>query len=495
MKVLASHEEVISFAGDAAIVFFFEDSDIFTAQKNTITKAFPTAEGLFLTDDFTGKKNSMSSVYTGSKSLPRLLLVGLGEKKSFAVGILRRAAAAAAASVKQSSAEALAIVLPSAEHILLADVAQAIVEGALLSGYKYDKFKTEGKNAKKKHLKKITLICADKTDVKSVQKVADYAKNLCDGVMLARDLANAPNNEIYPETLAERAAEAGKEGGFSVKVFDKEKIQSLKMGGLLAVNAGSKRPPVFIVMEYNGGKTGEKPIALVGKGVTFDTGGISIKPGAGMSAMKFDMHGSATVIGTMYAVAKNKLPINVVGLVPSTDNMPDGAAYVPGDIVTFMNGKTAEIDNTDAEGRLILADALCYADSLKPQGIIDVATLTGACVIALGSVTTGLMGNDDKIKSRLKDSAERTGEYVCELPLYEEYEEQIKSDFADVKNSGGRPAGTITAALFLKKFIGDSSWAHLDIAGTGMLDAPTEINPKGGSGVGVRLLTDMLKNW
>lgn len=211
--------------------------------------------------------------------------------------------------------------------------------------------------------------------------------------------------------------------------------------------------------------------------------------------MKMDMHGSASVIGAMYAIAKAKLPMNVVGLVPSTENVIGGNAYLPGDVIAFMNGKTAEIDNTDAEGRLILADALTYADKYKPQAVVDLATLTGACVVALGNVTTGMMGTDDSLKARLKAASIRTSEYVCELPLYEEYEELIKSDIADVKNSGGRGAGAITAALFLKKFIGDYPWAHLDIAGTGMSSKETDYNPKGGTGVAVRLLVDMIRNW
>ena len=214
-----------------------------------------------------------------------------------------------------------------------------------------------------------------------------------------------------------------------------------------------------------------------------------------MGDMKMDMHGAASAIGAIVAIAKAKLPINVITLVPSTENMPSGSAYVPGDIITFMNGKTAEIDNTDAEGRLILADALTYASKFNPVAVIDLATLTGACVVALGGVTTGLMGTDELLKSRIKKAAERTNEYVCELPLYEEYEELIKSDVADIKNSGGRGAGTITAALFLKHFIGDYPWAHLDIAGTGMSTKDTDYMPKGGTGIGVRLLLDIAKNW
>lgn len=495
MKIQASHGELATLAADAAIVFFYEDSESFAAQKDAVIAAFPAAAGLFLTEDFAGKKKSLAAIYTGSATLPRIIVAGLGKRSAATTVTLRRVAAAASAAAKSSGTETIAVLLPAFDGTSAAECAQTTLEGVLLSGYKFDKYITTGKDSKKKPLKKVLLIVDENESVKPIQKAADFTKHLCDGVTLTRDLANAPNNEIYPVTLGERAKEAGKEAGFDVTVLDKKKIQSLKMGGLLAVNKGGERPPVFIIMEYKGGKDGEKPVVLVGKGVTFDTGGISIKPGEGMSAMKFDMHGAATVIGTMYAVAKNNLPINVIGLVPATDNMPSGTAFVPGDIVTFFNGMTAEIDNTDAEGRLILADALSYADKYKPQAVIDLATLTGACVIALGSVTTGMLGTNDELKARIKTASERSGEYVCELPLYEEYEEQIKSDYADVKNSGGRPAGTITAALFLKKFIGDYPWAHLDIAGTGMLNAPTEIAPKGGSGVGVRLLTDMLRNW
>lgn len=234
---------------------------------------------------------------------------------------------------------------------------------------------------------------------------------------------------------------------------------------------------------------------LVGKGVTFDTGGISIKPSAGMAEMKMDMHGAATVISTITTIARLGLSVNVVALVPATENMPSGSAVVPGDVIVYTNGVSVEIDNTDAEGRLILADALLYAQKYKPQACIDLATLTGACVVALGTVTTGMMGTDAPLKSRLKLAGDYTHEYVCELPLYEEYEELIKGDITDIKNAGGRYAGAITAALFLKRFVGDMPWVHLDIAGTAMLSSDTPYTPKGASGVGVRLLTDMLRKW
>lgn len=494
MKIQTNHTKLSALKADVAIVFFYEDEDVFATHKQTIIAEFPSADAVLSSGDFKGKRKTAAFVYTGSKALPRLLLVGVGKQSELSLEQLRRAAAFSAKNAAAVKAESIALPIVTMSETSTSDVAQATIEGAILSQYKFDKYFTENKSEKKR-IEKITLYTEDKTLIAGAKAGAEFAQVLCEGVNLTRDLANAPNNEIYPETLAKRAEAAGKEAGFDVTVLNKKKIESLKMGGLLAVNQASVRPPVFIVMEYNGGKKHDKPVVLVGKGVTFDTGGISIKPGAGMDQMKMDMHGSASVIGAMYAIAKAKLPMNVVGLVPSTENVISGSAYLPGDIITFMNGKTAEIDNTDAEGRLILADALTYADKYKPQAVVDLATLTGACVVALGNVTTGMMGNDDSLKARLKAASIRTNEYVCELPLYEEYEELIKSDVADVKNSGGRGAGAITAALFLKKFIGDYPWAHLDIAGTGMSPKESDYNPKGGTGVAVRLLVDMIRNW
>lgn len=265
------------------------------------------------------------------------------------------------------------------------------------------------------------------------------------------------------------------------------------MGGVIGVCQGSARPPRFIILEY--GPASKKPVVLVGKGVTFDTGGISIKPSANMAEMKMDMSGAAAVIGAFEAVARLKLPVHLIGLIPAVENMPSGSAVRPGDILRHFNGKTSEVDNTDAEGRLILADALAYAEKYKPAAVIDLATLTGAVVVALGHVATGMMGNDEDLMKKLKASGEQTYERVWQLPLFEEYEKLIKSDVADVKNVGGRWAGSITAALFLKKFTGTYNWAHLDIAGTAILEEAQEYIPKGGSGVGVRLLTNFLKSW
>jgi len=494
MKTQFVQGGVKTLKNDGIALFFFEDAKLFAEKSKTITRIFTHAKGVIESGDFSGKKNSVSVCYQGSgKTTKRIFLVGLGKKADFKAEQLRRSASAASRAASKSKVSNLALELIDIDVLNAHSVAEATVEGAYLGPYKFDKYINGGKSASK--LKTLTFFTDSKTTGAESKSGVAFGTALCEGVYLTRDLANAPNNEIYPETLGERAVDAGEKAGFKVTVLNKKEIEDLKMGGLLAVNAGSVRPPVFIVMEYNGGQVGEAPVVLVGKGVTFDTGGISIKPGPGMSDMKIDMHGSASVIGGIYAIAKLKLPMNVVALVPATENMPSGTAFVPGDIVTHMNGKTSEIDNTDAEGRLILADALTYADRYKPAAVIDIATLTGACGIALGGVTTGLMGNDDSLKSRIKKAAERTNEYVCELPLYEEYEEQIKSDYADVKNSGGRPAGAITAALFLKMFIGNYKWAHLDIAGTGIAGKEGYYTPRGGSGVGVRLFVDLIRNW
>lgn len=479
---------------DAVIVFVAQDEKHFAAAQKSLTSDIPHLLPLFASGDFTAKANQTALAYGGSATAsPRVILVGMGPTSSITPERIRRAAAAGTKRAAAAGCTSVALEAMPMNGIDSATVAQALVEGSVLSQYRFDKYKTIKNESSNGLVKKFTLV-TDRPHLKAVTKGAGVGEGIAGGVTLARDLANAPNCEIYPETLAKKVQEVGKKVGFKTTVLDKKKIEDLKMGGLLGVNAGSVRPPVFIVMEHMKGPKNEKPLVLVGKGITFDTGGISIKPAGGMSDMKSDMHGAASVIGTMYSIAKLGLKRNVIALVPSTENMPSGTAYVPGDILTFMNGKTAEIDNTDAEGRLILADALCYADRYKPSAVIDLATLTGACVVALGTVTTGMMGTDEKTKNRLRAAADRTHEYVCELPLYEEYEEQISSDYADIKNSGGRNAGAITAALFLKHFV-SYPWVHLDIAGTGIQPKAGHYTPKGGSGVGVRLLTDMIRHW
>ncbi len=491
MKISVQRFKAEGYSADATAVFIQQDEAAFGVQTQKIRETWSTASTPLDSKDFNGAKDSSFVVYTGSKKSPRLVLIGLGEQEKLSIERVRRAAAAAAQRASGLKSESLAIVVPNLS-LDPAQVAQAIVEGATLGVYSFDKYFTENKPGRK--LARIILLVDDGGQLDQVKRGVATGEAICNGVTLARDLSNAPSNEIYPESLAAQAkALAGP--AMKVTVLTKAQIEKLGMGGLLAVNQGSVKPPFFIIMEWNGGKKGEQPVVLVGKGITFDSGGISIKPAAGMSEMKMDMGGAAAVIGTMRSVADLKLPLNVVGLVPTTENMPSGSAFKPGDVISFMNGKTAEIDNTDAEGRLVLADALVYASRYKPQAVIDLATLTGACVIALGNVASGLLGNNEDLSRKIREAGERSYDRVVELPLWDEYEELIKSDIADIKNSGGRAAGTISAALFLQHFVDNYPWAHLDIAGTAMIPKGYGYLNKGGTGAGVRLLVDLLRNW
>lgn len=491
MKITIQRFKADGYSADATAVFVPQNKSAFAARTKMVRRHWKASGNVLDTKDFSGAKDSTVVVYTGAKKSQRLVLCGVGDMASVSAERLRRAAAAVAQRAASMKCERLAIVLPC-DVATAHDAAQAIVEGVVLGVYAYDKYFTENKPGKK--LQKLLLLVESESDIADAKLGAGVGEAIANGVTLARDLANAPSNELHPEALADRAAELGGLG-VNVSRLDKDHITELNMGGLLAVNQGSVRPPFLVVMEWNGGAEGESPIVLVGKGITFDTGGISIKPSAGMGDMKMDMGGAAAVIGAMRSVAELRLPLNVVGLVPTTENMPSGSAYKPGDVITFMNGKTAEIDNTDAEGRLILADALCYAGRYKPQAVVDLATLTGACVIALGNVASGLMGNNTDLNLKIVEAGNRSYDRVVELPLWEEYEELIKSDIADVKNSGGRAAGTITAGLFLQHFVDGFPWAHIDIAGTGMTSKASGYINKGGTGAGVRLLVDMLRNW
>jgi leucyl aminopeptidase len=316
---------------------------------------------------------------------------------------------------------------------------------------------------------------------------------ICRGVKLARDLVSQPGNVVTPAYLADTARELAARHNLECRVYEYEELEKLGMNALLAVGRGSAEAPRLIVLEYRGAVERSRPVVLVGKGITFDSGGISIKPGAGMEEMKTDMAGSAAVLGAMQAAAGLELPLNLVGIIPTAENMPDGKAYKPGDVVTSLSGTTIEITNTDAEGRLILCDALHFALQFRPAAMIDLATLTGACVVALGHEASGLMGNDRRLISSLKQAGERCGERVWELPLWDGYGEAMKSDIADLKNAGSRDGGSITAGWFLKQFVGSTRWGHLDIAGTAWVDKARPCSPKGATGVGVRLLIEYLR--
>ncbi|WKN44467.1 leucyl aminopeptidase family protein [Tunicatimonas pelagia] len=365
----------------------------------------------------------------------------------------------------------------------------ALAEGLLLAAYTFSSYRKELKEVVASGLKEVSIVHPEISS-RDVQELG----NIVAGTCLARDLINEPVISLNANQLSKAFKKAGKESGFKVEVFDKPRIKSLKMGGLLGVNAGSEDPPTFNILEYKSDNpVNAQPYVIVGKGVTYDTGGLSLKPSTSMDTMKSDMGGSAAVIGTMVAVAKNKLPIHLIGLVPATDNRPGGNAIVPGDVITISDGTTVEVLNTDAEGRLILADALAFAKKYKPALVIDLATLTGAAAVAIGKEGMVMMGSaSEEYKNQLRQAGEETYERLVEFPLWKEYRSYLKSDIADLKNIGGRMAGAITAGMFLKHFT-DYEWMHLDIAGVAFLDSPDGYRGKNGTGAGVRLLYHFFK--
>jgi leucyl aminopeptidase len=374
------------------------------------------------------------------------------------------------------------------DYVGNADFTLSLAEGILLGNYTFTKHFNKEKDKKQSHLNSL-IIVSYKLKISEIEEL----KALITGVYYARDIVNEPLSHSTPKQFSEFVKSLGKEAGFSVEIFNKKKIEALKMGGLLAVNRGSQDPPSFSVLEWKPENiVNKKPYVLVGKGVMFDTGGINLKPGNYMDTMKSDKAGAAAVAGTMYAISKANLPIHIIALIPATDNRPGEKAYVPQDIITMLDGTTVEVLNTDAEGRMILADALAYAKKYKPELVIDLATLTGAAVVAIGTIAIAGMSNNDKQLKKLKDSGFKTYERIVELPLWKEYEEQLKSDFADIKNIGGKYAGAITAGKFLEHFT-DYPWIHLDIAGTAYLDSKDSYRGKNGTGSGVRLLYSFFK--
>ncbi|MDU4253971.1 leucyl aminopeptidase [Pseudomonas sp.] len=420
----------------------------------------------------------------------RVLLVGAGKERELSDRAYRKLVSAVLNNLKS---------LGGADAVLaLGDLAvkgrnahgkaRLQVETLADGTYVFDRFKSQKAEAPK--LRKITLL-ADKADAAAVEQGAREAQAIANGMALTRDLGNLPPNLCHPTFLGEQAKALGKEfKGLKVEVLDEKKLRELGMGSFLAVAQGSDQPPRLIVLQYNGAKTkDEAPHVLVGKGITFDTGGISLKPGLGMDEMKFDMCGAASVFGTFRAVLELQLPINLVGVMACAENMPSGGATRPGDIVTTMSGQTVEILNTDAEGRLVLCDALTYVERFKPQSVVDIATLTGACIVALGSNTSGLMGNNDALIKQLLKAGEVADDRAWQLPLFDEYQEQLDSPFADIANIGGPKAGTITAGCFLSRFAKKFHWAHLDIAGTAWISGGKD---KGATGRPVPLLTQYL---
>lgn len=465
---------------------------------STAAQAFDQLSSGYITmllkrGDFDGKLDKTLMLHdVPGVSSERVLLVGLGKADDFTE---KKFAKAVRASIKalasSAAAEALTYLadLP-VNKLSVRRKAALLVEMAIDATYRFEaiKRKKPETDEAKKSLKKLVIHVEDAANAKEAEAGVADGKALGAGVSFTKDLGNLPPNVCTPSYLAEQALAMGKSYGLKVEVLERAQIEQLGMGSFLGVTQGSEQPPKLIVMQHLKGKKDEKPVVLVGKGITFDTGGISLKPGAEMDEMKYDMCGAASVLGTFKTIAEMDLPLNVVGIIPTCENMPDGRATRPGDVLTSMSGLTIEVLNTDAEGRLILCDALTYAERFEPSAVIDIATLTGACVIALGHHATGLFSNNDELAQELLKAGESALDRAWHMPLWEEYQPQLDSNFADMANIGGRAAGSVTAACFLSRFAEKYDWAHLDIAGTAWKSG----KEKGGTGRPVPMLTEFL---
>jgi leucyl aminopeptidase len=476
----------------AIILFAFEN------ERPTLPASLRPLYAKLTKDEFNGKDNQLLLLHTAGKTgikSPRLLLVGLGKHDAITPEKTRRAFGLALKKLRDAGITRAAVRLYCPDSGSLTST----IEAAILTGYRFTAFKPA--NNHKPALASLTICLPAGTDLKAARDLAAKTQTIAESANYTRDIANLPGNVVYPAVLADRARQLADELGLKCTVLDKPALEAGGFGGILAVGGGSARDPQLIVLEYNSPiAEGQKPIALVGKALTFDSGGISIKPSDKMDEMKFDKCGGVAVLGAMRAIAQLKLPLNVIGVIGAAENMPSATSYRPGDIVTSYKGTdkqpvTIEVLNTDAEGRVVLGDALVYARQRDPQAIIDLATLTGACVIALGTYAAGLVGNDEQLLAKIRVSAEATGERVWPFPLWQEYKDKIKSDVADIKNTGGREGGVITAAAFLAKYVGDVPWAHLDIAGTAWTTEERPYLSKGATGFGVRLLLNLLQNW
>lgn len=455
------------------------DAKLYDSLGPSVAKSIKRAS----TKEFRAKTNEMLLIPAPEDIRPeRILLAGLGEKEKVSAEVLRQAGGKAAAYLRDMGMKKIALSTFAFPHLDL--LPRDFIEGSVLGLYKYERYKGEGK---KKRLGSMAILGRPSEEIEAD---LTWTKAVTSAVCFARDLVNTPSNDMTPSQLAKEAVSL-KRKNLSVAVLERKDALKAGMGAYLSVAKGSGEPPKFIVLEYKG--AGEAPVVLIGKAVTFDSGGISLKPSEGMEKMKYDMAGGAAVLGVMKAASELKLRRHLIGLVPAAENLPGGTASKPGDVVRTACGKSVEIISTDAEGRLAVADAICYARKFKPRALIDIATLTGACSVALGSEAIAMMGNDDALLHAFRKAGESTYERVWQMPLFEEYNEYLRSDIADIRNVGGRSGSLVTAAFFLSQFAGEVPWVHLDIAGTAWVEKERPYMPKGASGVGVRLLLNAIK--
>ena len=475
------------------VIGVFEGENDFSQSKELDPAVFASIKETLENKEFRGTFGSSVLVYTlGKGPMKKIMLLGLGKREKFVDESARICAGKAAHKAKELGVKEFSMLQFSG---IDEGLIEAMTEGASLALYSFDRYKapdtSKGPHSK---IEEITILI--NSDSPKFQSIAERTSLVVEAVNFGRDIGNMPPNDCSPAQLAGIASSLAQDYGMKSRIIDRYELENMGMGGIVAVGKGSNNPPKLIILEYNGAPGDQKPYLLVGKAVTFDTGGISIKPGEKMDEMKFDKCGGCTVLAVMRAAASLKLAVNIVAIVPSAENMPSSTSYRPGDIVKMYNGKTVEVLNTDAEGRMILADALAYGiATYSPKAVIDLATLTGAAIIALGSNVAALVSTNKQLTDRLRKHSDKTGEKMWELPLYEEFHEQIKSTFADIRNIGGRPGGAITAAAFLSNFVNGVPWTHMDIAGTAWTQDGTferSYNPKGATGFGVRTLVRLL---
>jgi leucyl aminopeptidase len=492
MQIKVASGDISAFKVDAVVVNLFEGIEVPGGGTGAVDAAMGgTITDLIASGDIRGKLGEFTLVHSmGKVPSPRVIVAGLGKSSDFGVDKIRALSGDLARFLRRHRIKDAALITHGAGigGLNPEECAAAIAEGTIMGLYRFLRHKKTPEEDF--DVQSLTLVEHDAAKVTTLERGIERGRILAEAANFCRDLANEPSNYLTPTEMADRARDLAAEAGLECDIYGPGWMQEKGMGGVLGVAAGSSQEPRFIVLRYNGGGDA-KPLALVGKGITFDTGGISIKPAAGMEEMKGDMSGGASVIAAMGAIAKLRPAANVIGIVPATENMPGGSAIKPGDVLKTMSGKTIEVINTDAEGRLILSDGLAYAREQGAAAIVDIATLTGAISITLGNVAMGAMGNNAALMERVKQAAADAGEKVWELPMYDEYKDQIKSEVADMKNTGGRGAGSITAAMLLREFVEDTPWVHLDIAGVDNYDRDKGIIVKGASGIPVRTLVNL----
>ena len=492
IKVVAG--DIAKIETGAILLNFLEGEEGLDGDIARIDKALDGAISQLVSQgEIKGKLNEVTVIHTlGKLPAARVVVVGLGKESELSQDKVGTAVAQTCRLLRQKGVTTMATIPQGAglAGISPEASAQVVTEGALLGLYSFRKHIT--REPEYAEVKELLIVTPDEAGLTPMEQGCQRGRILAEASNLARDMVNEPANYMTPTHMAEAATRLSQTYGLELTILEREQMQELGMGALLGVNQGSQQPPKFIVLNYKGSDSAEINIALLGKGITFDSGGISIKPSESMEEMKGDMAGGAAVMTALSAIAQLKPEINVTAIVPATENLPSGRALKPGDVLKAMNGKTIEIISTDAEGRLILADALSYANHQGAKLMVDVATLTGACRVALGDICTGAFGNNQELMDKIIAASTKAGEYTWQMPMYEEYKELNKSDVADIKNVGGRYAGAITAAQFLAEFAGDTPWVHLDIAGTSMSDKERGCFVKGATGVPARTLVNLV---